>query len=723
MDVRTILSGFIGVTIIVLGGCSDGGGSNPDSSVNGVTLEGAAAKGVINFGNVVAEELKADGSVLAQVGSATTDADGYYSLMVNSYSGGPIRVTVSADANTQMKCDVPEGCGARADELEDVFSLTPTVVDFGEWYKPGGLNMMALVAEAVADETINVNITPYTNLAANYALAVVSPTASRALDTGSLTPSGIYKANSEVSSLMRIDILNTRPVDITDPDAVGKGEPAEVVYAAVSAAVLADADTTGGRPDINGALDTLTRSFDFDGGAIVADDTGTATDGSTISLQEIIDGASDVLGQGNIADISGTLVALQDDVDEVTGGGSVDPAPGDTADAATLAKVKAFVGDVRTWGTAFIEGTSASSTAFKEQTELVAGVANLSIEFLIGPAFYASAGAIEMRFHGRNTSTNLVDYEIGSPTGPQFTAGAITQSGDVVTITDGVINGITVNMKVRLPADGSVFVTGSSITIEMISASFESAATDAYINSGQLTLNLASEYVVDWVAIEQRSAAMPSILKGATDLDITLTQKQDQFGMPLDVEMTFAGKVLSEFINTGAITNAPDDFSGIVPGTLIMRGDINDAAGNSSAARFTFNIPNIEFLAITGMLESAVPKIGLDFVMELAGLPRAYVNVTGTGTDFEVGTSTTTITFSGRRIVIRGDDLSVSTDGVVGVGEVTITNQDGVSMVFDGNLETLEGDVIFNGKSYAAISRMSNGLAKITYSDGTFEIL
>ncbi|NOX92295.1 MAG: hypothetical protein GXP18_07565, partial [Gammaproteobacteria bacterium] len=142
MDVRTIFGGLTGIAIIMLSGCSDqapSSGVNPAPSpgVNNVTLGGTAAKGIINLGNVVAEELKIDGTVLAQVGGATTGSDGRYSLAVHdSYLGGPIKVTVSADANTQMKCDVPEGCGTRVDDgIED--TLNPTVVDFGEWYKPG----------------------------------------------------------------------------------------------------------------------------------------------------------------------------------------------------------------------------------------------------------------------------------------------------------------------------------------------------------------------------------------------------------------------------------------------------------------------------------------------------------------------------------------------------------------------------------------------------------
>ncbi len=293
MDVRIIFTGFVGMIIVALGGCSDpasdsdvspSSGVPSSSGVSNVTLGGTATKGIISFGNVVAEELKADGTVLAQVGNATTGVDGRYSLTVNSaYLGGPIKVTVSADENTQMKCDIVEGCGARVDGLEDI--LNPTVVDFGEWYKPGSLNMMALVAEAATNHTIKVNITPYTHLAANYALAVNNTgIASRALDIGSLTSTGIYLANSEVSDLLDLDILKTRPVDITDISAIISGDPTEVVYAAVSAAVLTGDETAGGAPDVNGALGVLSRSFD--GGTIAASD-----------MQGIIDGALRVLDQ------------------------------------------------------------------------------------------------------------------------------------------------------------------------------------------------------------------------------------------------------------------------------------------------------------------------------------------------------------------------------------------------------------------------------------------
>jgi len=725
MDVRTIFSGFAGITIVALAGCSDPapppGNNNqgPPSRVSDVTLSGTAAKGIIKLGNVMAEELNADGTVLSQVGSAITGADGSYSLMVNKpYFGGPVRVTVSAGVNTQMKCDVLEGCGMRMDGLVDI--TDPSAVDFGEWYKPGSLSMMALVAEAAANDSVSVNITPYTNLAADYALA--TRTASRALDTGSLTSAKVYNANSEVSNLLGIDILKTRPVDITDSDAIRSGDANGVTYAAVSAAVLADADTSEGGPDINGALGTLTNSFDFNNGSIIADDTGTPTDDSVISLQEIIDNASGILGEMGVTDISGVIAKLMADVNGA-GGGSVDPVPGDTADGSALVKVKAFVGDIRTWSSAIESEMGGNNGAFELQTGTIINAAGLGMNFLFGPAFYASAEVMEKHFHGINTSPNLVDYTTGLPTDPQFTEGTIEKSGDVITITDGLIDGVTVNMSVRLPENGTVLATGAAFTVEIISASFESDATDATINSGKITFNLASEYIIDWIAIKLGSAAMPNMLTGSVDMDMTLTQKQDASGTPLENEITFGGAVSSSFINPAAVTGAAGDISKIIPGTLTINGNVSDTAGNNFDARFTFNIANVELLLAAGLLDSDKPRIGLDFTMQLAGFPEVSVNINGSKADFATNNVTTTVSYGSRRIVVAGG-LGISTDGVtLSAGQVGFFNQDGVMMIVNGDLGTLEGDVTLNGVTYANISQVSNGLAKITYSDGTFEIL
>ncbi len=813
---------------VVLSGCGGGGSSDPSpSTVTNVTLGGAAAKGIINLGNVVAEELNADGTVLAQVGSAVTSVDGSYTLTVgNNYNGGPIQVTISADANTEMKCDVPLGCGTRADGITD--TTNPTTIDFGEWYKPGSLTMSALVAEAAANDTIGVNITPYTDLAA-----------SRAMAAASLTAAEIYSANSEVSNLLGgIDILNTQPLDITDATAISGGSATEIAYAAFGAAIAVLADASGGNPDIDAALSTLENSFS--GGTIAADDGG--ADDAVISLQEIIDGASSTLGQTGTADTSGTLAALQTDVNDAGASGIVDPTPSDTTGGTALAKVKAFVSDVRTWGTVIEAETAAKGDAFGMQVDLASSAADLGIEFLVSPAFNAAVEAIAMKLQG-NASTDLSSYALA------FTAGSISKSGSSITITNAVFSrygttdlDVTVNMSVQLPADGA---TATSFTIGINLASFRSTFTDADIVSGTIIVNLASPYTIDYAALDMGTADVPDILGGSINLNISLTQKQDSYGAALVSPVTFVGALST------TLTNPTKDSFGnirwITPSSLTLAGNISDTAGNSLDANFTANITNagtfepvgelpvgtiktdmvtwtytdvspadgtddtftlvspdyivtIQWNSSTGTstvtqqflgdypysysnpgpsgtpgITSVVSAIqmsiglysvyswvdgegeyyadlstadlsvdgsadgtlvdpdfvledasrwlagtaGLNFTLQLAGLPEASVNINGERTGFEEGTATVTIAYGTRQIVINGAFTNMSS-----TGSVTITNQDGVTMSLEGgDFEAGTGNIMFNGNTYGTVEQMTNGLTKITYSDGTFEIL
>ncbi|MCF6337771.1 MAG: hypothetical protein L3J84_07430 [Gammaproteobacteria bacterium] len=724
MNLKTVLGGCIGVASIMLVGCGGGEGDPspspdvndppPSSGVNNVTLGGTAAKGIINGGNVLAEELAANGSVVNSVGTTTTAADGRYTLTIDDdYTGGPIKVTISADENTQMKCDVPSGCGMRTDDIAD----NDNVIDFSEWYKPGSLTMMALVAEAVANDTISVSITPYTHLAAR-----------RAMADGSLTTAGIDNANSEVSNLLGdggINILSTQPLDVTDEAAITGGSATEIAYAALSAAIAVQADTSGGNPDINAVLETLWGSFTD--GTIVADDDGTAMDSSTISLQEIVNGATSVFAQMNIADTSNTLTSLQAAIDAVTGGGSVDPDPGpDTGDTA-LEKVKAFVGDVRTWGTVIEEETRVKGDAFSTQVELAATAADSSVSVMAGPAIRSAIVAVFRRLT-HTTATELSDdaYKTSASDNPQFESGSITHSGGVVTITDGVIDGVTINLSVQLPDNEST--ASSNLTATINSATLRSASTDITINNGTIDAALLSPYFVDYAAIDMGTAAQPDISGGSINLNAELTQKQDDLGVALASPVTFAGTLLTTLVN--AVKNeTTGELSWLTPATLSMTGNISDTNGNSFDASLTANISNADsFIPVTMPGTDAdivvedtdnwlAATIGLNFVLQLDGLPEASVNISGDRTAFDTGTATVTIIYGVRKIVIAGafsDEIST--------GSVTITNQDGVSMSIAGaDFDALTGDIEYNGQVYGSIAELDNGLTKISYIDGTFE--
>ena len=302
------------------------------------TLAGTAAKGIIISGVVTASELDSSGNVLRVVGTATTDANGRYTMDLNdSYEGGPIVIEVTNDASTTMVCDVVSGCGTAqaGDPLDEDASGT---IDFGEQYKPGSLSMTALLPDAEDGESIEVQVTPFTHMAAE-----------NALSNATLDTTIIETANALVSNLLGgIDILRTEPVDITDAASVAAADASAVVYAALGASIaeLAPEDANG-QPDLDAALATLAEEF-ANGTMSAADDSvdGSPEDDANISLQEIIQGAGTALAETGSTDTSGVLADLEGDVDDaIAGTGEVTPDTPVNVGDTDVAKAKSFVAD------------------------------------------------------------------------------------------------------------------------------------------------------------------------------------------------------------------------------------------------------------------------------------------------------------------------------------------------------------------------------------------
>jgi hypothetical protein len=112
-------------------------------------------------------------------------------------------------------------------------------------------------------------------------------------------------------------------------------------------------------------------------------------------------------------------------------------------------------------------------------------------------------------------------------------------------------------------------------------------------------------------------------------------------------------------------------------------------------------------------------NVGLTFSLQLSGLPEASITISADRTAYESGTGSITIAYGTRQIVINGS----ITDGSP-MTSIAITNQDGVTMNIT-DIDNISGPshITYNGNTYATITELSNGLVKITYIDGTFEIL
>lgn len=706
------------ITSILIISCGGGGGggapaddsSSPSpSSISGVQLNGTASKGILNGGVVIAEELDESANVIATLGTTTTAADGSYSLTLNDdYAGGIIQITVSVNADTQMKCDVPAGCGWRADNIPD----TDYAIDFGEWYKPVALTMTALVPDAAANATVNVNVTPFTHMAAV-----------RARTSATLDFTAIATANSEVSNLLGgINILNTAPVDITDATAIGNAaSEVQVTYAALASALSNQGlfDFLG-QPDLDGAIALLADSFTT--GLIRGDDDGDDYDDAQLSMQEILTATDATLLKMGVSDVTGILDGMQSDIDDAGADGFINPGSSPTAADPALVKVKAMMSDVRTWANIIEEETRAKRTVFDSQIRLAADAINIGTDDL-GKAFHASIDAA-FNFNGNDV---LADYELDTVS---FTAGTIVSpETGLIEITGGDIYGYTVNMTIRLPEDGT---SGSSFNLGIVSADITSLENSLTINTGLANIVFASDYTFDYAALEQ-GTAVPLPLTNPVDLtfdlDVEFTQLVDSSGSVLVSPVSFAGTMFFD-LDVIPVINNPERLAAL-PNRFELSGEINNTQGDSLTASLVINVNNtatFEFAedpvdggSLTETASNWIDAdIGLTFVAQLSGLPEARINITADRTGFEAGNGSITISYGDRQIIISGSTTNMN--DIEGV--VTITNQDSVVLEFyaEDEEQPLNGTLSYNGIEYATVSETDRGYLKVSYVDGTFEI-
>jgi hypothetical protein len=223
-----------------------GGSSSTDSSPSpsSYSVSGTAAKGIIQGGIVTADEYV--GSDWENVGNTKTDTNGKYSLTLSGYTGGPLRITITADSSTTMKCDDTAGCGDTASfggsvALSDTFS------------------MAAILPSAASNSLSDVPVTPYTNMASHLA--------EKALSTATDKTAAVNTALSTITNLVGFNVATTHVVDITATD-FSAANADEQRSAAMSAALM---NFTNESTSVNDVLTNLAKALDD--GVLGEDDT------------------------------------------------------------------------------------------------------------------------------------------------------------------------------------------------------------------------------------------------------------------------------------------------------------------------------------------------------------------------------------------------------------------------------------------------------------------
>jgi hypothetical protein len=550
------------------------------------TIAGTAAKGIIIGGLVNAFELDSTGTELRTVGSTTTNGKGLYSLSLNdTYTGGPIKIQITNNDETTMVCDVPVGCGTRTDGIED--TVDPSNVAFGEHYKPASLSMTALVPDAENGETLVVQITPFTHMAAK-----------NALNNPTLDATAIQTANALVSNLLGgFDILRTAPIDITDSASVAGASPTAILYASLSASIasLAPKDANG-QPDINAAIETLAAEF-IDGSMDAQDGDN---DNGKISLGEIVTAASAVNIKAEIVDNSGVLTALETKV-QTAGTVTITPVAPDpsTLGDTNVALARAFITDLRTWGAVIMNETEAPSEAFSDQLDLAMTTSDM-VDDINGVAIAAAIDVVANLYNDDNNSLAKTGYETSSGV---FFSGTFTKTTadghDVYTTTGASVTEdgqmATVDLSVIVPKNGESI---STLELGIRSAKAESDFSIFEVKSGVATLTFPDGQ--NWTVDTSDNLVDPTgIDKMTLDLAVAITNKQVKTSDTVDTLIDAADPVTFEggfSITIYPYTALNDDGELQIPGATLgaatLNGSLSNTTGGSLNVNFTAMVPN-----------------------------------------------------------------------------------------------------------------------------------
>lgn len=316
----------VAASVSLNSGCSNkNNNATPPAEITNSTLSGTAAKGIIQNGQIKAIELKSDGSNLAEVGSTTTDDKGHYELKLDdNYQGGIVRMLVSAGPTTKMKCDAFIGCGDGINfgdllDLEEGFELSSIV--------------------APTKETVNVQITPLTHMAA-----------ARALSASTVDASAVANAISEVNQIVGADIMANETPDITDADSIAAAT-SEAKQLALFNAGLAQLLVAGDgdiHSNMETNLDELASSFE-DGQFDATDEIAITTITTAVSAASTAVATADAAIAAELSQTVENIDLVVTSIDNQVTGGTYNPEPSESTVLSEISQAKAMLTDTRTF--------------------------------------------------------------------------------------------------------------------------------------------------------------------------------------------------------------------------------------------------------------------------------------------------------------------------------------------------------------------------------------
>jgi hypothetical protein len=694
------------------------------------TVDGAAVKGTVKNAIVTVNEIGGTNNPIA-VGK--TNDDGSYNLpAVSNYKGGPIEIDVqgrkSGDASgvTQLRCDAPK-CGKDAAGADIVRG---TFYDVDENFL-----LQTCKARLVAGSN-EVNATPLTNLVADRAqtLAGVGNTP---------TAANIAGAISQVNQLSGgIDVINTRPVDLSTDLSTRTLTPQQIAYGGLIAAVQRAVDTTKSAKGSGGGLKATLDQFkaDFNDSAGV----------DPAKLKAFVKAARDSIadakqcpGNKQCTDNSGATSNLDT---QANSGTRYKPDAIQNANDDAIKKAKSFMSDIRTTAQSVKTASDTTNTAFYKQIDTSAKVANPAAKAVLQSVSFAIGQALD--FSNANSSAPTAPKSILTKDkngDPQTAIITLSDSGNTRTATiTGQVNDTQItNISATLPKQG-VAATGTGSYTATLSGTAKTVGTAGV----KLTIKPATgSGSAATVTINVVDGSKPINDKGANNesgsniKDATLNADilLEQIGGPDGVNVTFEGKVIAaEVTCTRTSCNETTDKQ-ITLGLLSLDlfGEFRDGSSDklsasvnfvqdaSTAANFdpqvSYSASNFVKGVLTVSFDATVPNIPRTQAIVVFNATGASNAATGQKNGVPIGSVTVTLNRSNALF------LTISTSNSAAKttpDTLTISNAAGASLIVNrdsADNTNFSGVLNVDGVRAGKVTTSKNIGPRITYDDGTFE--
>ena len=543
---KTLIALALASTLSACG--SDSSTTSPAQTADPVNISGTASKGLILGGAVSAYFINNDGTKGTEVGTATTDPeDGSYVLTLDpSYDGEALIIEITAADGSQMKCDLSV---CLADDDDEV------AITFGELYTLPSDFELSAVSSGSDSDTISINITPLTNIAAALTLDKVA---------GGTDPAAAAESsNYQIADLLGLDgdVTELPVVDLTDADAINGASAADLGANLKSAAVVEAAlNNSSAGTSLEDALESFVTQYVASG---VADTEGSGVDTASISLEEIT-AASQTLTNSivtelegvnaedaNIAVVKTALVAEE----AAAAAGSTDATQGEVPDdigVEGLIAAKAFVTQVSTFNLATqLDDASAFENKISVATDIVSYDLDVSAKALA----FASAAIAKAVEAVVDSETPLSTYTYESELG-NITVAISTSEGIVTYTLDKILDiedstGVAITTTINLVAVNAEY-----------SNTIEEMETEGTFENPDFTWDVEGEASLDFALSGSVTTALVSItINDGSQFIATLAVDETETGEYTNSEGENSGsesmsETASGLINVTAVDTA-----------------------------------------------------------------------------------------------------------------------------------------------------------------------